>query len=138
MTMAETHEHDNKKAEEVKKKVVDAVKSEQKSGLAEQDPRKTEKKTKASKTVPTYVWDILNYPSLSEKSIVNVERNNKLVFYVQERTNKADIKKAIQDAFNVKVTQVNTMMTHKGKKKAYVTLSADTPALDVATRLGML
>ena len=103
------------------------------------DAPKAEKKTiKAAKVAPTYVWSILNYPSLSEKSIVNVERNNKLVFYVQNRATKADVKKAIQDAFNVKVTKVNVAMTRKGKKKAYITLSADTPALDVATRLGML
>ena len=51
---------------------------------------------------------------------------------------KKEIKEAIESLFKVKVENVNTMISPKGKKKAYVKLSYDTPAIDVATQLGML
>ena len=40
--------------------------------------------------------------------------------------------------FQVKVTKVNTIVTPEGKKKAYVKLSKETPAIDVATKLGLI
>ena len=83
-------------------------------------------------------WTILDYPLLTEKSIGRIETENKLVFIVKRKTNKRQIKWAAEKAFNVKVTDVKTMIDRKGRKKAWIQLAKEYPASDIATRLGML
>ena len=83
-------------------------------------------------------WDIIKHPHLSEKSVGMVDEENTLVFIVEPRANKPGIKNAVEDLFDVEVDKVNTQNTMKGEKKAYVRLTPDYEALDVATRLGML
>ena len=67
-----------------------------------------------------------------------MEAENKLGFIVDSRANKGDVKKAVENIFKVKVDKVNMFITHAGKKKAYVKLSMDNPAIDVATQLGLM
>jgi len=67
-----------------------------------------------------------------------MESENKLVFIVDRSATKASTKKEIEEMFKVKVTGINFLVTPQGKKKAYVRLSEDTPALDIATQLGMM
>jgi len=81
---------------------------------------------------------IVKYPMSTEKSLKLAEAENKLIFIVDLRARKAQIKKVIEDYFNAKVTGVNTFITNKGLKKAFVTFSKETPAIDIATNLGML
>lgn len=66
-----------------------------------------------------------------------MEAENKLVFVVNNRATKTDIKKAIESTFKAKVDAVNTLIV-KGRKKAYVTLNSQTPAIDIATQLGLM
>ena len=40
--------------------------------------------------------------------------------------------------FKVKVVKVNTFTTTKGEKRAYIKFGDDTPAIDVATQLGLM
>jgi len=40
--------------------------------------------------------------------------------------------------FNAKVTQIRTLIDQKGNKKAFVKFSDQTPALDIATKLGLM
>ena len=82
--------------------------------------------------------EILLYPSLTEKCVGMVERENKIVFIVRKSANKAEIKKAFEELFNVKVEKVNTLVDAKGNKKAYIKLAKEYNAVDIATRLGML
>ena len=44
----------------------------------------------------------------------------------------------MEKMFKVKVQQVNTLIMPNGKKKAYIKLFPETPALDVATQLGLM
>jgi large subunit ribosomal protein L23 len=81
---------------------------------------------------------ILEYPHLTEKSVGLVDEQNTLVFIVDTRSSKGEIKNAVEEMFNVKVEKVNTQITRKGKKKAYVKLGPEHEALDIATKLGML
>jgi large subunit ribosomal protein L23 len=81
---------------------------------------------------------IIKYPLATEKAVRIMEMENKLVFIVDRKAKKPEIKKAVEEIFKVKVTNVNTLILPSGKKKAYVTLSTDTPARDVATQLGLL
>ena len=105
---------------------------------------KKAKTVKPKKTVPKDAaplqdpYSIIVHPLLTEKSIGMVERNNTLVFIVDRRAEKQQIKWAVQRAFEVKVDDVNTMIDHKGRKKATVKLSKESKAIDIATRFGML
>jgi len=80
---------------------------------------------------------IIKYPLSTEKSIRLMEAENKIVFIVDSRATKADIKKAIEETFKAKVVKVNTLIA-KGRKKAYVKFSPQTPAIDIATQLGLM
>lgn len=83
-------------------------------------------------------YKIIRFPSGTEKSIRLMDSENKLVFYVDRKAKKAEIKEALEKAYDVKVLKVNTMITNKGTKKAYVKLADESPAIDLATRLGMM
>lgn len=67
-----------------------------------------------------------------------MESENKLLFVVDKRANKGEIKEAVEKAFNVKVVKVHTYISHGGDKRAYVKFSDETPAIDVATKLGLM
>jgi len=82
-------------------------------------------------------YSIIKYPLSTEKAIRLIETENKLTFIVDKKAKKPEIKKAIEELFKVKVTKVNTLI-YKGKKKAYIKLSPETPAIDVATQLGLM
>ena len=60
--------------------------------------------------------DILIKPIMSEKSNQLSEQLNKYVFQVSLYSNKINIKKAIEDRFNVKVKSVSTIR-QRGKLK---------------------
>ncbi|MBW2999482.1 50S ribosomal protein L23 [Candidatus Woesearchaeota archaeon] len=81
---------------------------------------------------------IIKYPLSTEKSIRLMEAENKLVFVVDRKAKKPEIKKSIEQMFKVKVVNVNTLITPEGEKRAYVRFSAETPAIDIATKLGLM
>jgi ribosomal protein uL23 len=81
---------------------------------------------------------IVKYPLSTEKSIRLMESENKLVFVVDNKATKQEIKKAIEDTFNVRIVSINTVNDNKGRKKAYVKFSDATPAIDLATKLGLM
>ncbi len=78
---------------------------------------------------------ILESPIATEKAIRLMELSNELVFKVDERATKKEVKEAVESKFKVKVVKVRLMRTIRGYKKAYVKLSDETPAIDVATKL---
>lgn len=81
---------------------------------------------------------MIRYPLSTEKNIRLMEAENKLVFVVDAADTKVDIAKALKSLFNATVVAVNTVNDVKGRKKAYVKFGPDTPALDIATKLGMM
>jgi len=81
---------------------------------------------------------IIKYPLSTEKTIRLMESQNKLIFVVDRKAKKQEIKKAIEDAFKAKVDKVSTMIDTSGRKRAFVKFSAETPAIDVATKLGII
>ena len=81
---------------------------------------------------------VIKYPMMTERSVNMIENENKLVFIVDRRANKDDIKAAIKELYEVDATTVNTLITNKGEKKAFVKLSDEYDASDVAIRLGIL
>lgn len=83
-------------------------------------------------------WKTLRYPHMTEKSVGMIERENKIVFVVDRKADKEKIKKAFEQAFEVKVEKVNTEITMKGEKKAYIKLKPESKAVDVAVKLGIV
>jgi large subunit ribosomal protein L23 len=75
---------------------------------------------------------------ITEKSVGLIEKENKLVFVVDKSATKHDIKKAVEELYGVKVAAVNTMISMKGRKKAYVKLKPEFKASDIATKLKVL
>jgi large subunit ribosomal protein L23 len=61
-------------------------------------------------------YDIIQTASLTEKSTLLGEKQNKYVFRVSPRANKIQIKNAIERLFQKKVVDVNTC-NYAGKKK---------------------
>lgn len=82
--------------------------------------------------------EALRYPIATEKAIRLIESDNTITFVVDTRASKTIIKKEIESKFKVKVDRIKTMLSPKGIKRAYVRLSADTPAIDIATQLGLM
>jgi len=83
-------------------------------------------------------FKVIKHPSGTEKAIRLMDSENKLVFIVERRATKADIKKALEEGYEAKVEKVTTMITNQGKKKAYVKFADDYPAIDLATKLGLM
>lgn len=82
-------------------------------------------------------YSIVKNPLMTEKAVRLMESENKLLFVVDKKAKKPEIKQAVEEIFKVKVLKVNTLILN-GRKKAYVKLSPDTPALDIATQLGLM
>lgn len=82
--------------------------------------------------------EVILYPLVSEKSIRLMESENKLTFIVSRDANKHKIKWAVEELYGVKVIKVNVVNTPKGKKKAYVKLSPEYSASEIASRIGVL
>jgi large subunit ribosomal protein L23 len=62
------------------------------------------------------VYEVIKRPIISEKSTMLAEVGNRFVFEVAPAANKQEIREAVQRLFNVKVSEVRTMMMH-GKVK---------------------
>lgn len=76
-------------------------------------------------------------PITSEKAVKLIDLDNTLLFQVERKETKESIKKAVEETFTIKVEKVRTLLRHN-KKYAYVKLNKENPAIDVATKLGMI
>lgn len=83
-------------------------------------------------------FEVLKYPAMTEKNVSMVEKENKIVFIVDRKYSKNQIKQAFEQMFNVKVDKVNTTITREGKKKAFIKLKPEYSASDIAIKLGMI
>lgn len=88
-------------------------------------------------------YDIIIKPVVTEQSMMGAAEK-KYTFFVDKRANKAEIGKAVEEIFGVKVSKVNTM-NYDGKvkrmgagrpgrrsafKKAIVTLTEDSKSIE--------
>jgi large subunit ribosomal protein L23 len=83
-------------------------------------------------------WKILRWPYVTEKTVKLVEKENKIVFIVDRKATKKQIKEAFEKVFEVKVEKVNTLIDFKGRKKAFIKLKPEFKAIDVAVKLGIM
>jgi large subunit ribosomal protein L23 len=82
-------------------------------------------------------YSIIKKPLVTENTFDLIEDQNKLVFIVDRRANKYKIRKAIENLYSVKVVKVNTLITPKGEKKAFIKLHPNFSAADLAIDLGI-
>ncbi len=76
-------------------------------------------------------------PIVTEKAVMMIERENVLTFQVEKRKTRTEIKKEIEEMFNVKIEKIRVLIKN-GKKYVYVKLKPKFPAIDVATKLGLI
>jgi len=81
-------------------------------------------------------YKIIHKPYVTEKVMLLMGKENKLVFIVNDSSTKKDVREAIQNMYAVKVDSVNISKDKYGKK-AIVKLSKDYSAEDIGMRLGM-
>ena len=93
-------------------------------------------------------YAIIKKPAVSESSMKKIEvsafrlclieqSENILTFFVDLRANKRQIRNAINKLYNVKCAKVNTVISPLGFKKAFVRMSGETEAMDVANKIGI-
>ena len=80
---------------------------------------------------------LIEHPLVTEQAMNEMDFKNKLVFIVDIDATKPAISDEVEDRYDVRVVDVNTQVTSKGKKKATVTLSAEDDATDIASRIGV-
>jgi large subunit ribosomal protein L23 len=81
-------------------------------------------------------FEVIQCPIVTEKTMFQMERENKLAFIVRREATKLEIKNAIEKLFEVKVAKVNTRILKEGKV-AYVKLSKDYSAEEIGMRVGV-
>uniref|UniRef100_A0A7S2ADF6 Large ribosomal subunit protein uL23 N-terminal domain-containing protein n=1 Tax=Alexandrium andersonii TaxID=327968 RepID=A0A7S2ADF6_9DINO len=83
-------------------------------------------------------YRIIQCPVTTESAMKKIEEINTLVFLVDIKATKLKIKEAVKALYDVQCAKVNTLIRPDGKKKAYVHLTQDYDALDVANRIGII
>ncbi len=82
--------------------------------------------------------EVISYPLMTESASLMVEKDNKLIFIVNLKAGKPDVKKSVEELYEVKVAKITMLITPQGQKKAFVKLTPEYKASDVAIKLGIL
>ncbi|KAJ9628528.1 60S ribosomal protein L25 [Taxawa tesnikishii (nom. ined.)] len=82
---------------------------------------------------------VIIHPVNTESAMKKIEENNTLVFIVDVKANKRQIKEALKKLYDVDTIKINTLIRPDGSKKAYARLTPDVDALDIAaTKLAIV
>merc|ERR1719222_472928 len=83
-------------------------------------------------------YRVIKFPLTTESAMKKIEDHNTLVFIVDLKSNKRQIKNAVKVMYQIDCANVNTLIRPDGQKKAYVRLASDYDALDVANKIGII
>ena len=84
-------------------------------------------------------YAIIKFPLTTKSAMKKIESNNILVFIVDVKANKHQIRQAVKKLCDIDVAKVNTLIIRPdGEKKAYVQLAPDYKGLDVANKIGII
>uniref|UniRef100_A0A8C9P7V5 Large ribosomal subunit protein uL23 n=1 Tax=Spermophilus dauricus TaxID=99837 RepID=A0A8C9P7V5_SPEDA len=86
--------------------------------LQRQPPKYPGKSAPRTSKLDHYV--IIKFPLITESTMKKIEDNNTLVFIVDVKANKHQIKQTIKKLYDIDVAKVNTLIRPDGEKKAYV------------------
>jgi ribosomal protein uL23 len=128
------------KTKEKKKASASSAKKSRLSGMKRLlKPEKKELQREEKKPETTEEpFTILKFVLMTEKAIQLIEKENKLVFIVDRKCSKDDIKRAAESAFQASVDDVETMIDQKSRKKAFIRFKEPGTAGDIAMRLGII
>lgn len=82
-------------------------------------------------------YRIIKHPLITEQTVAIMDKDNALVFMVDRKASKKEIKQAIEELYEVELLSVNTLILPDGRKKAYVKLREEYLADEVATKIGV-
>ena len=82
-------------------------------------------------------YSIIIKPHVTEKTMNLIDENNEIAFVVLRGANKGQIKRAFEDLYEEKVERVNTHITPKVEKVAYIKLVEEEMAEELAVRIGV-
>ncbi|MBL7059012.1 50S ribosomal protein L23 [Candidatus Pacearchaeota archaeon] len=74
---------------------------------------------------------------VTEKAVMMIESQNVLTFKTDKNKKKDQIKKEIEDLFDIKIQKTRTLIRNN-IKYVYVKLKKEFPAIDIATKLGVI
>ncbi len=80
--------------------------------------------------------EVILKPYVTEKTLLMIEKENKLTFIVAKNATKTQVKHAVENLFGVKVDRVNIVISKYGKK-AIVKLKPEYSAEELGMRLGI-
>ncbi|XP_072475416.1 large ribosomal subunit protein uL23-like [Notamacropus eugenii] len=83
-------------------------------------------------------YAIIKFPLTTESAMKKTEDNNILVFIVDVKASKHQIKQAVKKLYDIDVAKVNTLIWPDGEKKAHVRLAPDYDSLDVANKIQII
>lgn len=83
------------------------------------------------------IQDVVKRVVTTEEAVSLIEKENKLVFIVDIKADKEMVRRAVENLYEVKVRKVNTLITPRGEKKAFVKLKPEYKASDLAVKLGI-
>lgn len=79
---------------------------------------------------------IILHAYVTEKSMDEMERQNKLEFVVDRRANRSEIRRAVEQTYQCKVSKITTKMVPSGKI-ATVRFAKEFSAEDIGSRAGV-
>ncbi|ELW65452.1 60S ribosomal protein L23a [Tupaia chinensis] len=135
------------KALKAKKAVLKGVHSHKKKKKIRTSPTFRRPKTLRLWRHPKYPWKstprrnkldhyaIIKFP-LTTESAMKIEDNNTLMFIVDIKGNKHQIKQAVKKLYDIDVAKVNTLIRPDREKKAYVRVGSDAILGADGTQLG--
>ncbi|XP_073293820.1 large ribosomal subunit protein uL23-like [Primulina huaijiensis] len=115
---------------------LDPVASYRTTSKKEKDPRKLNSMASQFKELDHHL--VIQYPIITESAMKAILENNTLVFIVDKRADKNDVKDAVRIMLQIKAEKVNTLNLPNGAKKAYVKLGPGYNAIDVAKKIRIL
>lgn len=82
---------------------------------------------------------VIIHPLNTESAMKKIEENNTLVFIVDIKANKRQIKEALKKLYDIDTVKINTLIRPDATKKAFCRLTPDVDALDIAaTKLAIV
>ena len=104
--------------------------------VTSRDPLYPRKSLPARNKLDKYA--IIKYPLCTESAMKQIEDHNTLTFIVDIKANKRHIAAAVKKLYEIQIVKVNTLIRPDGLKKAYVRLTSDHEAIEVANRIGII
>ena len=83
-------------------------------------------------------FDVVKYPLTTESIVKKIQSENTIVFIVNSKANKKIISKSIKNLYKATPVKINTLIQAKGEKKAFIKLTSDCDALDIANKVGFI